>query len=151
MKYVIITLFGILVSTGQKQYAQQQKRVELDKQVLVKTLKDMGVQHVDIVLAQAILESGTFTSNIFKTKNNMFGMKVPGRRETTAINKKGYAAYTSWMDCVKDYKLYQDYVTKNKSVSRSRYLDILAKGYCNNPNYVALLDKIIKKNKQYII
>lgn len=151
MKYVIITLFGIFLSTGQKQYAQPQERVELNKKTLVQTMKDMGVQHIDIVLAQAILESGTFTSNIFKTKNNMFGMKVPGRRQTTAINKKGYAAYLSWIDCVKDYKLYQDYVTKNKNVSRSKYLSILAKGYCSNPNYVTMLNKIIQKNKQYTI
>ena len=89
MKYVIITLFGIFLSTGQKQYARpQEENLELNKATLVKTLKDMGVQHIDVVLAQAILESGTFTSNIFKTKNNMFGMKVPGRRQTTALNKR---------------------------------------------------------------
>lgn len=152
MKYVIITLFGIFLSTGQKQYARpQEENLELNKATLVKTLKDMGVQHIDVVLAQAILESGTFTSNIFKTKNNMFGMKVPGRRQTTALNKRGYATYSSWIDSVRDYKLYQDFITKNKNVSRSKYLSILAKGYCSNPNYVSMLNKIIKQNKQYTI
>lgn len=151
MKYVIITLLGIFLSTGQKQYAQPIERIELNKTTLVQTMKDMGVQHIDIALAQAILESGTFTSNMFKTKNNMFGMKVPGRRETTAINKKGYAAYSSWFDCVRDYKLYQDFVTKNKNVSRSKYLSIIARSYSTNPDYIPMLKKIIKENKQYTI
>jgi hypothetical protein len=77
-------------------------------------------------------------------------MKVPGRRETTAINKKGYAAYRSWLDCVKDYKLYQDYVTKNKSVSRAQYVAIISKSYSETPDYVTMLRKIIEKNKQYL-
>jgi uncharacterized FlgJ-related protein len=111
MKYfsVFLLTYFTLSSNGTE---LKPEKTELSKHTLVKTMKDMGIQHVDVVLAQAILESGTFTSNVFKTKNNLFGMKVPGRRETTAINKKGYAAYRSWLDCVKDYKLYQDYVTK---------------------------------------
>jgi uncharacterized FlgJ-related protein len=110
----------------------------------------MGIQHIDVVLAQAILESGTFTSRIFKTKNNMFGMKVPGKRQTTAINKKGYASYVSWVDCVKDYKLYQDYVTKNKVISKSKYLSIIAKSYSQSPEYVSKIVKIANQNKKYI-
>lgn len=151
MKYVIITLLGIFLSTGQNHYAQPVQRIELNKTTLVKIMKEMGVQHIDIALAQAILESGTFTSKMFKTKNNIFGMKVPGIRETTAINKKGYASYSSWLDSVRDYKLYQDYVTKNKNVSRSKYLSIIASSYSTNPNYVPMLKKIIKENKQYTI
>lgn len=149
MKYfsVFLLTYFTLSSNGTE---LKPEKTELSKHTLVKTMKDMGIQHVDVVLAQAILESGTFTSNVFKTKNNLFGMKVPGRRETTAINKKGYAAYRSWLDCVKDYKLYQDYVTKNKSVSRAQYLAIISKSYSETPDYVTRLRKIIEKNKQYL-
>lgn len=126
--------------------------VVLNKETLVKTMKEMGIQHVDIVLAQAILESGTFTSRIFKTKNNMFGMRVAKVRQTTALDKKtyhGYATYASWMDCVRDYKFYQDYVTKNKVVSRSTYLSILSRSYSTSSGYIKAVEKVVSKNKKY--
>ncbi len=152
MKYVLLFIFSILfVSNSIPSVEPKVEKLPLTKQTLVQVLRDSGIQHIDIVLAQAILESGTFTSNIFKTKNNLFGMKVPGRRETTATNKKGYASYSTWLDSVRDYKLYQDYITKNKNVSRSKYLSIIAKSYSENPGYVSLLNKVIKQNKQYIL
>jgi len=152
MKYVLLFIFSILfVSNSIPSVDPKVEKLPLTKQTLVQVLRDSGIQHIDIVLAQAILESGTFTSNIFKTKNNLFGMKVPGRRETTAINKKGYASYSTWLDSVRDYKLYQDYVTKNKNVSRSKYLSIISRSYSGNPEYVSILNKIIKQNKQYIL
>jgi len=124
----------------------------LSKENLVKIMNDLGIQHVDIVLAQAILESGTFTSSIFKTKNNMFGMKVPRKRKTFATNKEGYtgyATYASWIDCVKDYKLYQDFITKKKVISRSEYLAILSRSYSETNGYVNKLVKITNQNKKY--
>ena len=152
MKYVLLFIFSILfVSNSIPSVDPKVEKLPLTKQTLVQVLRDSGIQHIDIVLAQAILESGTFTSNIFKTKNNLFGMKVPGRRETTATNKKGYASYSTWLDSVRDYKLYQDYVTKNKNVSRSKYLSIISRSYSGNPEYVSILNKIIKQNKQYIL
>jgi uncharacterized FlgJ-related protein len=149
MKYFTIILLSYFTLSSNGLEVRSEK-IEINKEILVKTMKEMGIQHVDIVLAQAILESGTFTSKVFKTKNNMFGMKVPGRRETTAINKKGYAAYSSWYDCVKDYKLYQDYITKNKPISRDQYVAIISKRYSETPDYMQRLKKIIEKNKHYV-
>lgn len=156
MKYVIVLFFACFFVPRERAVEAKkvnQDTVVLTKQNLVKVMKDVGVQHVDVVLAQAILESGEFKSYVFVTKNNMFGMKVPRKRETTAINKikgyKGYAEYSSWIDCVKDYKLYQDYVTKNKLISKSDYLSILSRSYAETPEYVSKLKKIISQNKKY--
>lgn len=155
MKYVIVLIFSYFFASSNsvvKVDYSTKDTVSLNKESLVKTMKDFGIQHVDVVLAQAILESGTFTSKMFQRKNNMFGMKVPKKRETTAIDKKtykGYATYKSWVDCVKDYKLYQDYITKNKKITRSEYLSILSRSYSETPNYVTMLNKIIAQNKKY--
>lgn len=149
MKYFVAFIFSYFTLSSNGLERQIEKK-ELNKHVLVETLKQMEIQHIDVVFAQAILESGTFTSKIFRTKNNMFGMKVPGRRETTAINKKGYAAYSSWLDCVKDYKLYQNYVTKNKKVTRSQYIAIISRSYSETSDYMARLRKIIDNNKHYL-
>ena len=44
-----------------------------------------GIKHPDIVLAQAILESGYLTSQIFIENKNLFGMRFPERRPTVAL------------------------------------------------------------------
>lgn len=157
MKYLIVLIFSCFyMSLNPSVHANTEEEYEevlvLNKENLVKLMNDLGIQHVDIVLAQAILESGTFTSNIFKTKNNMFGMKVPKKRETLAVNKRGYtgyATYASWIDCVKDYKMYQDFITKNKVISRSEYLAILSRGYSESEGYTNKLVKIANQNKKY--
>ena len=155
MKYLIVLVYSCFFWINEQTIAVNERPVEpltLNKENLVKTMKEMGIQHVDIVLAQAIIESGTFKSHVFKTKNNMFGMRVAKRRGTTALDKKtyhGYATYASWIDCVRDYKLYQDYVTKNKIVSRSQYLSILARSYSTSPGYVSAVEKVAVQNKKY--
>jgi flagellum-specific peptidoglycan hydrolase FlgJ len=56
-------------------------------------------------LAQALIESASFTSHVYQTNNNTFGMMAPQARDTTALNRggKGYAAYSSPLDGVSDY------------------------------------------------
>lgn len=157
MKYIVVLIFSCFYASvaPNVQFDREEQYEEvivLSKENLVKIMNELGIQHVDIVLAQAILESGTFKSKIFKTKNNMFGMKVPRKRHTLATDKKGYkgyATYASWIDCVKDYKLYQDFITKNKVISRSEYLAILSRSYSETDGYVNKLLKIANQNKKY--
>jgi uncharacterized FlgJ-related protein len=60
-----------------------------------------------ILLAQAAFETGNFTSEIFKDNNNMFGMKLPKQRKTTAIGEKhGHATYNSIEENIEDMRLY---------------------------------------------
>lgn len=149
---LVLTFFFVSFTVPQIDNRSYEDTVELTKENLVKIMMDSGIQHVDVVLAQAILESGNFKSVIFRTKNNMFGMKMPGKRSTTATNErgyKGYATYKNWVDCVRDYKLYQDYVTKNKNVSKSKYLSIIARSYSESQGYVEKLHKIMSQNKKY--
>lgn len=57
-------------------------------------------------LAQAVHESTNFTSHIYETYNNMFGMTVPQARETLALNKgtkDAFARFSSPMDSIGDY------------------------------------------------
>lgn len=57
--------------------------------------------------AQAAHETGNFTSTIFKNNHNLFGMKLPRVRQTTAIgSSKGHAVYASIEDSIKDMALY---------------------------------------------
>lgn len=54
------------------------------------------------ITAQAAHETGNFTSAIFKSNNNAFGMKYAGQ-STADGEKKGYAYYKSVEDSVIDF------------------------------------------------
>lgn len=95
----------------------------------------LNIAHPEIVLIQARIESGNFTSNLFLEYNNMFGMKMPYRRPTMAIGKtnSGFAIYGSWKDSVIDYALYQAYSAKN--LSEEAYIDHLNEHYAEDSLY----------------
>lgn len=99
----------------------------------------LEIEHPEIVFIQAQIESGNFTSPIFKEGNNLFGMKVAEKRNTTAIgNIRGHAAYLIWKDSVLDYKLMQEKYAKGKS--RKEYLKYL-ETYAEDPNYITKIKK----------
>lgn len=107
-----------------------------------------GIKHPDIVLAQAILESGYLTSQVFIENNNLFGMRFPERRPTVALSEnRGYSVYDCWTDSVKDYKLFQDFLFRRKEKNRDEYFDYLNRIYAEDPNYVPFLKKVIEDNK----
>lgn len=120
---------------------------EFSEQDLVAYLKELNVKYPYIVLAQAKLETGNFTSLVFKQNNNLFGMKQAKQRATTC---KGtffnHAKYNSWKDSVLDYALYSS-KHLNKISSEEQYISYLGEHYAQDPNYSSKLKKIIKKEK----
>lgn len=62
-----------------------------------------------LVYAQASHETGNFKSSIFKINKNLFGMKLPKIRKTTANgSKSGHATYSSHYNSIYDYFLRQE-------------------------------------------
>jgi uncharacterized FlgJ-related protein len=108
---------------------------------MINLAKSLGVKYIDIMVAQARIETGWYTSKIFIHNNNIFGMKFPERRHTTAIGSdRGHAQYISWQQSVADYKLWQNKVLiKNKS--RRKYLSYIGRTYAENGNYINLIKK----------
>lgn len=63
-----------------------------------------------IITAQAMHETGVFTSTVFVENNNPFGMRQPQKRETTSIGEsKGYAVYESLEASIRDLQMWFDY------------------------------------------
>jgi hypothetical protein len=118
---------------------------EFSPKVLKETLHQLNIKHPDIVYAQALLETGNFTSTIFKENNNLFGMKEARVRATTNRGTNlGHATYMSWYESVIDYGFYQSrYLGK---LTRAQYFDYLGKNYAEDPNYVSKIKNIIKKH-----
>lgn len=106
---------------------------------------ELRLEHPDIVMAQAIEESGHFRSTLFKDGNNCFGMKVPYSRPTTAIGTfKGHARYGSIRDCILDYAIWQS--SYAKGLSREEYFIFLDNTYAIKGGYSERLRKIIIDN-----
>ena len=109
------------------------------KQLLI----DLNVQNKDIVYSQAIVESGNFTSNLFKQNNNMFGMKEAKQRPTLALgSESGYAYYKTWQDCVIDYALWQS--AYGRGLTNKQYLELLGSIYAEDSSYTIKIKNLIK-------
>jgi len=105
----------------------------------------LGIKYPDVAMAQVMIESGSLTSKLCKKNNNLAGMTVPSIRETTAINKTGFAKYASWLQSIIDYKMYQDYIfSKHKITSKKQYIAFLHKHYAKSPTYKAAVTKLAK-------
>lgn len=121
-KFVII--IALLLSLSAAGQTIEQVRQELHRQ---------GVPHANIVLAQARLETGNFTSNRCKRDHNLFGMKK-GKR---------YAKYGHWRDSVKDYK-----ERISSRYTGGNYYNFLRRiHYAEDDFYFRKLDKIIRTSK----
>ena len=97
----------------------------------------------EIVFNQAVHETGYFTSELFWVANNCFGMRYPGRRETTAISEyKYHARYKHWIDSVRDLKLWQAY-WHSKGYDLTDYIAFLIDvAYATDKRYIELITNI---------
>jgi len=117
------------------------------KDRLIVEIGYMNFKHPEIVYAQAILETGNFTSVIFKENNNMFGMKLPRTRATKAIDEnRGHARFENWEDSLDDYAMYYNAYLKN--LNEEKYYQFLEKFYAEDPNYVRKVRKLAEKFKK---
>jgi len=100
---------------------------------VVNTLPNYPAEMHEYITAQAMHETGVFTSPLFLKYNNAFGMKQPTQRKTTSkgISESGYATYNSVADSIKDLDLYfqaKDYPQTFDNAES--YVDFLkSKGY----------------------
>jgi len=119
---------------------------DFSQEKLVEMLEDLNVKYPYIVLAQARIESATYTSRIFKENHNLFGMKQATLRVNTAKGTQyNHAYYDNWRESVYDYAFYQSrYMSAAKN--EEEYFYILGQSYAESPSYVEALKKEISKN-----
>ena len=110
----------------QNMYRSNSDSIKVDE--LIKAVYTLPFKYKKIVIAQAILETGWFTSKNFKVNNNLFGMKTPYTRVTTADSSiNGYAHYSKWELSVIDYYLMisvrNDIINIKTEAEYYRYVD----------------------------
>ena len=120
---------------SQKMKAPDIEKMELSMDNLVVAMKYHGIQHKEIVLAQAILETGWFKSDNCVKNNNLFGLY-------DSKNKR-YYKFKHWTCSVEAYKSKFQYKYKT-----GNYYDFLQKkGYAEDPDYVKKVKNIVIREK----
>lgn len=108
-------------------------------------IKLKGIKHPEIVFAQAQLETGNFSSVIFKENHNLFGMKYPKKRKTVALGEsRGHAKYQNWQQSVDDYLLWQRMFIKTDISTEYKYYCLLGNGWTKSCNYAEDTDYVSK-------
>lgn len=151
MRYVLIVpIFIALFLTPRHKTTYVTNKVYVDRFVqnqefsrenLIAMLKGMNIRHYKIAYAQAVVETGNFTSKIFQLNNNLFGMKVSCQRANTCSGSRyGHAYYVTWERSVVDYALYYNkYLSRLSDCEVYRYL---GRHYASDKNYVTKLKQI---------
>ena len=118
-----------------------------NEKALIRYMDEVGIRFSDIVYAQAVLETGSFSSKVFRVNNNLFGMKVAKSRPTTALGlRRGHAFYKDWRMSVVDYALFQSAYTR-KIRTEEGYYKYLSRNYATDVTYVNKLRVIVNKSK----
>jgi flagellum-specific peptidoglycan hydrolase FlgJ len=105
---------------------------ELTMLNLLKVIREVGLTNGLIVLAQALLETGYFSSRVCKEYNNLFGLYDSKNRE--------YFRFARWEDSVVAYQRMIQYKYKG-----GNYFQFLKRiGYAEDPRYLVKLAKVVK-------
>ena len=108
------------------------KERELTMFNLLEVIREVGLSNGLIVLAQALLETGHFSSRVCKEYNNLFGLY-------DSKNKK-YFRFNRWEDSVVAYQRMIQYRYKG-----GNYFQFLKRiGYAEDPRYIVKLARMVK-------
>jgi hypothetical protein len=123
------------------------KEEKFTKDRFIQELKRLDVKFPHIVMAQSMIETGNWKSEIFRQNHNLFGMREAKSRVNTALGTNlNYAYYENWKDSVYDYAFYQcTYLSQIKT--EEEYFSYLATAYAESPGYVSAIKSLIQKEK----
>lgn len=144
MLYAASTSGGKLPANRVHLVEKKQNVVACTPVTLMVVLKQYDIKNAEIVWYQAMHETGELTSQLFKVNHNLFGMRLPEFRKTTAVGEHWrHARFASWIDAVRDYKLWQLSRHITTELSKADYLQKLAK-YAEDSQYIYKLKKKMK-------
>ena len=136
----------LLNASGAKVNQSQESRIpgDFSEKALITLMKELKIKYPEVALSQARLETGNFTSAIFKENHNLFGMKMAELRPTSAIGiNRGHALYTNWKESVVDYALFQSFIiSRLKTVSKDAYRQHIQKYYSETSDYLVRIDRV---------
>lgn len=110
--------------------------LENPEEFLYERLLMEGIKEPDIVYAQAMLETGNFTSRLCVEDHNLFGLY-------DSVHQC-YYQYSDWRECVRDYKKLVE--KKYKGGDYYHFLESLP--YSTAPDYTKRIKVLVKQIQQ---
>lgn len=92
-----------------------------------------NIREPEYVYAQAKLESGNFTSKVFRTKNNFLGLR----------GKNGYFSFDYWADCI---RCYAGCVERHRKPDEEFLPFLRRRKYAEDEAYLYKVKNMIDKN-----
>lgn len=109
------------------------KSHELTLENLISVMDEVGISNQLFVLAQAVLETGNFGSNVCRNYHNLFGLYDS--------RNKCYYKFARWEDSVIGYQKFIQYRYKG-----GNYLAFLRRiGYAEDPHYTSKVAQIARR------
>ena len=114
---------------------------EINDSILYEFLIENNAWYPEILLKQAKIESSNYTSSIYKSNHNLYGMKKVYKRQTTQHGElNGYGVYDNWCLSVLDRLLWDMFTFKNVKPTKEEYLNALKRAnYATDPDYIKKL------------
>jgi flagellum-specific peptidoglycan hydrolase FlgJ len=106
------------------------------KESLKDALDYYELSNVDIVYAQAVLETDNFNSRICKEYNNLFGLYDSKHKQ--------FYRFDHWTESVVAYK---NFIQIKKDSTEDYYSFLSRIGYAEDPKYIQKLKRIVTFNK----
>ena len=126
----------------------QKERDRFTEDKLVEELKRLNIRYPHIVMAQSILETGHWKSQVFKSNHNLFGMKQANIRINTAKGTNlNHAYYENWQESLYDYAFYQCRYMSNARTEEEYFLALNASYAEVGGQYSIALKNVIEKEK----
>ena len=152
----VVQLQGVYAPEVEKGFAEYRSRMTLvrflpfTEEEFIWYLEQQDIPFKDIVISQARLETGNYTSAIFLKGNNLFGMRNPAIRPTKSLgSEQGHAYYSHWTDSVDDYVLWYEYYMHR--LDGCYYEFLKGVGYAEDKRYIQKLrDITFRENKNLI-
>lgn len=108
-------------------------KVALNDKSLLQEIQAKGIAHPKIVLAQAKLETGNYTSKVCLTHNNLFGLRKPDG---------SYYKFKHWTESVIAYK---DFVQYKYRPPNDYYQFLADVGYAEDKAYIEKVKEIVNQ------
>ena len=108
-------------------------KVALNDKSLLQEIQAKGIVHPKIVLAQAKLETGNYTSKVCLTHNNLFGLRKPDG---------SYYKFNHWTESVIAYR---DFVQYKYRPPNDYYQFLADIGYAEDKAYIEKVKEIVNQ------
>lgn len=152
--FIIFLIFGLSFRSSSRSNMTEKeielivlKQNEFTKEKFIDKIKSLNFKFPHIVLAQAMLETNNFKSQVFLENNNLFGMKEATMRICTAKGTQfNHAYYDNWVESLYDYAFYSSKYLSDITTEND-YLSYLGQSYAQDKEYVVKISNMIKQNQ----